>query len=168
MEKKIALVPRVIMKGAMGVKEYALLLTDQRLMFVLEHASKAAIVGALGDVLMSDRKVVDYEGEDLEKIASDSSNIVVRHSSIQSIGIEKGFSSYTLSTMFTLLVDFQDSRGKPKKVKAFLQPSQALVKEKKTEGLNRKSATEEYARTVKSALEKSLPLALLQKGEWSV
>ena len=168
MEKKVALVPRVIMKGAMGVKEYALLLTDQRLMFVLEHASKAAIVGALGDAMLSDRKVVDYESEDLEKIATDSSNIIVPHSGIQSIGIEKGFSSYTMSTMFTLLVDYQDSRGKSKTVKAFLQPSQALVKDKKTEGLNRKSATEEYARIVKGALEKSLPPVLLQSGKWSV
>ena len=168
MEKKIGLIPRVIMKGAMGPKEYALLLTDRQLIFVLEHTSKAAIVGARGDALLSDRKAVDYEGEDPEKLASDSSNVVVPHSSIQSIGIEKGFSSYTMSTMYTLLVDYTDPDGKSRKVKAFLQPSEALVKTKKQDGMNRKAATEDYAKTSKSALEKSLPPRLQQTGEWNM
>lgn len=156
------------MKGAMGPKEYALLLTDQRMFFVLEHASKAAIVGVLGDALMSERKGVDYENEDLEKLASDAGNIVVPYSNIQSIAIEKGFSSYTLSSMYTLLVGSRDPHGKSIKVKAFLQPSQALVNSKKQEGKDRKAVTEDYAKTVKSALEKSLPPSLLHMGEWSV
>jgi hypothetical protein len=115
------------MKGAMGPKEYALMLTDQRLIFVLEHASKAAIVGVLGDRLLSDRKPVDYEDEDLERLAADTSNVVVPHSSIQSIAIERGFSSYTMSSMYTLLAEYNDPAGKSKKIKAFLQPSQAHV-----------------------------------------
>ena len=156
------------MKGAMGPKEYALLLTDQRMIFVLEHASKAAIVGVLGDALMSDRKVVDYENEDLNKLSSDAGNIAVEYSNIQSIAIEKGFSSYTLSSMYTLLVGSTDPHGKSMKIKAFLQPSQALVNTKKQEGRNRKVVTEDYAKTVKNALEKSLPPGLLQKGDWNI
>lgn len=156
------------MKGAMGPKEYALLLTDQRLIFVLEHASKAAIVGVIGDSLLSDRKAVDYEGEDPNRLAADSDNIVIPHSGVKSIGIVKGFSSYTMSTMYTLLVDGVGPDGKSRKVKAFLQPSQALVKAKKDDGLNRKTATEDYAKTVRGALEKALPPRLLQAGEWSV
>ena len=158
----------MIMKGAMGPKEYALLLTDQRLIFVLEHASKAAIVGVLGDALLSDRKAVDYESEDPDKLAADSGNIVIPHSGVKSIGIAKGFSSYTMSTMYTLLVDGADPDGKSRKVKAFLQPSQALVKSKKDDGMNRKTATEDYAKMVRGALEKSLPPRLLQTGEWNI
>ena len=47
-EKRIALIPRVVVQGKMGLNEYALLVTDKRSILVLEKGSKSGIAGALG------------------------------------------------------------------------------------------------------------------------
>lgn len=168
MERKIALIPRVIMKGAMGPKEYGVLLTDQRAIFVLENASKAALLGVLGEALLSDKKVVDYQTENLDALAADEKNVVVPYVGIQKLHMKKGFSSYTMSTMYTLLIDYTDQSNKSKSVKAFLQPSQEQMKKKKAEGVDGKGAIEEYAKNAKKALEQAMPPGALQRGEWDI
>ncbi len=164
----MALIPKVIMKGAMGPKEYGVLLTDQRAIFVLEKASTALVLGVLGDALLSDKKEVDYRNESLDALAADEKNVVVRYGSIQKLHLKKGFSSYTMSTAFTLLIDYTDQASKSKSVKAFLQPPMELVQQKKADGVKLKAVTEEYAKSARNALEKALPLSALQKGEWDV
>lgn len=156
------------MKGAMGPKEYGVLLTDQRAIFVLEKASKAAVLGALGDALLGDKKVVDYGNESLDALASDDKNVVVPYAGIQKLHMKKGFSSYTMSSIYTLLIDYMDYSNTPRSLKAFLQPSQEQVKKKKAEGMNAKAATEEYARNAKKAFEQAMPPVALSKGEWDV
>lgn len=168
MERKVALIPRVIMKGAMGPKEYGVLLTDQRAIFVLEKASKAALLGAIGDALLSDKKVVDYKSENLNELAADDKNVVVPYVGIQKLHLKKGFSSYTMSSMYTLLIDYLDPSNKSRSIKAFLQPSQEHVGNKKAEGVDRKAATEEYARNARKAIEQAMPPGALQRGEWDV
>lgn len=166
MEKKVALIPRVIMKGAMGPKEYGILLTDQRAIFVLEHVSKAALLGGIGDALLTDKKVVDYQGENIDALAADEKNVVVPYSAIQKLHMKKGFSSYTMSSMYTLLIDYVDSSNKQRSLKAFLQPSQEQIRKKKEEGLGAKAAIEEYAKNARKAFEQAMPPVALSKGEW--
>lgn len=166
LEKRLALIPRVVMKGAMGPKDYGLILTDQRAIFVLEKASKAALLGVLGDALLTDKKVVDYEGQDLESLARDEKNISVPHASIDAIELKRGFSSYTMSQMFTLLLDYKDGTGKTRSVKAFLNPPDSLVQAKSAQGQPKKAVLEEYAKNARKALEQALPPAVAQKGKW--
>jgi len=168
MEKKVALIPRVIMKGAMGPKEYGILLTDQRAIFVLENVNRAALLGAIGDALLSDKKTVDYQNENIDGLVADEKNVVVSYAGIQKLHMKKGFSSYTMSSMYTLLIDYVDSNSKPRSIKAFLQPSQEQVQKKKAEGIGAKAATEEYARNAKKAFEQALPPVALSKGEWDL
>jgi len=156
------------MKGAMGPKEYGVLLTDQRAFFVLEKASKAAALGVLGDALLTDRKEVDYRNESLDVLAANDKNIVVPYVGIQKLQLKKGLSSYTLSNAYTLLIDFMDASNTPRSIKAFLQPPQELVKKKKAEGIDRKAVTEEDARSAKKALEQALPPGILQRGVWDI
>ncbi len=168
MENRIALIPRVMMKGAMGPKDYGLLITDRRSIFVLEKASKAALLGVLGDALLSDKKEVDYAGEDIEKLASDEQNTVVPHENIQKLHLKKGFSSYTMSNAYTLLVDYADPAGKTRSVKAFLVPSNEFLALKKKEGVDKKTAIEEYARSARNAFERALGASAAAKAEWDV
>jgi len=168
LEKKVALIPKVIMKGAMGPKQYGVLLTDQRAIFVLEKASKAAVLGALGDALLGDKKEIDYKNENLDGLAADDKNVVVPYSGIQKLHLKKGFSSYTMSNAYTLLVDFMDPTNKPRSIKAFLQPPEDLVQKKKAEGVDRKAVTEEYARNARKAFEQAMPPVASQRGEWDV
>ncbi len=168
MENKIALIPRVMMKGAMGPKDYGLLITDRRSIFVLENASKAALLGALGDALLSDRKDVDYAGKNVEELASDARNTVVPHENLQKLHLKKGFSSYTMSSAYTLLVDYIDSAGKARSVKAFLVPSNQFLAMKKKEGVDKKTATEEYARSARKAFEQAIGASVTGKAEWDV
>jgi len=156
------------MKGAMGPKEYGILLTDQRAIFVLENVSKAALLGALGDALLSDKKLVDYQNENIDGLAADEKNVVVPYDGIKKLHMKKGFSSYTMSNMYTLLIDYMDSSNKTRSIKAFLQPSQEQVKKKKAEGIGAKAATEEYARNARKAFEQALPPVALSKGVWDL
>jgi len=167
-ENKIALVPRVMMKGAMGPKDYGLLITDQRSIFVLEKASKAALLGAIGDALLSDKKTVDYASEDIGKLAADDSNTVVPHAGIQKLHLKKGFSSYTMSNAYTLLVDYVDSAGKSRSLKAFLVPPQEMLETRKAAGVDKKTAIEEYAKSARKAFEQALPPSAAQRTEWDV
>lgn len=162
MEKKIALIPKVMMSGALGPKEYGVVLTDQRTIFVLEKASKAMLVGVLGDALLTEKKIVDYENVDLDGLAAGEKNIVITHSSIQQMRIKKGLSSYTL------MVDYAGPGGKSKKVKAILTPPSGMITQKKAEGVGRRAATGEYARAARVALERALPPTIAQRGEWDV
>jgi len=168
MDNRIALVPRVMMKGAMGPKDYGLLITDRRSIFVLEKASKAALIGAIGDALLSDKKTVDYANEDIESLASDERNKVVPHEAIQKLHLKKGFSSYTMSNSYTLLVDYADAAGKSRSVKAFLTPPNEFLALKKKEGLDKKTAIEEYARSARKAFEQALGASAAGRAEWDV
>ena len=167
-EKKIALIPRVMMKGAMGPKDYGLLITDRRSVFVLEKASKAALLGVLGDALLSDKKTFDYASEDIEKLASDDNNTVVPHEGIQKLHLKKGFSSYTMSNSYTLLVDYTDTAGKSRAVKAFLTPTNEYLALKKQEGVDKKTAIEEYARSARKAFEQALGASAAGRAEWDL
>lgn len=168
MESRVALIPRVMMKGAMGPKDYGLLITDRRSIFVLEKASVGAVLGAIGDALLADRKSVDYAGEEIEKLASDDHNTVVPHESIEKLHLKKGFSSYTMSNAYTLLIDFKDGRGKSRSVKAFLTPTAEFLDRKKSEGVDKKRATEEYAMSARKAFEQALSPSAASRTEWDV
>ena len=168
MENRIALIPRVMMKGAMGPKDYGLLITDRRSIFALEKASKAALLGVLGDALLSDKKTFDYASEDIEKLASDERNTVVLHEGIQKLHLKKGFSSYTMSNAYTLLVDYTDTAGRPRSVKAFLTPPNEFLALKKKEGVDKKTAIEEYARSARKAFEQALGASAAGRAEWDV
>src|SRR5205807_4925447 len=88
-EKRIALIPRVVVQGKMGLNEYALLVTDKRSILVLEKGSKSGIAGALGGAVgaaianaAASRKSFDYETENPESFAINPKNVVIPHDSL--------------------------------------------------------------------------------------
>src|SRR2546422_531770 len=88
-EKKIGLIPKVVVASRMGPSEYALLITDKRSIFILEKSSKAGLAGAVGGVVgaaiaqaATTRKAFDYANESIDNFAINQNNIVVPHESL--------------------------------------------------------------------------------------
>jgi hypothetical protein len=170
MEKKIGLIPRVVIQGISGPKEYGVLLTDFRAIFVLEMASKANIGGMIGGTVgrlaaaaLCQRTTIDYTNEDPERLAGSEHSIVITHSQIRKIMIKKTFGSpYTLYLEYT-----EPETGKNKKIHAFLIPPVDLVKQKKQEGLKEKVVLEEYVKKTQEAFQHSLPSSTLLTAEWA-
>ncbi len=168
-ETKVALVPRVIVGGAMGPKEYGVLLTNQRTIFVLETASKAGIGAALGGAIgaaiaqaATTRRYVDYESANPDALASDSKNIVVPHTALARIALRRKFGTYRLR------LEYATPQGKRKKILAMVVPPTRAVKANKARGMGRKQTLAEYARTVQQAYQRALPPERAGGAEWSL
>ena len=149
-EKRIALIPRVVVQGKMGLNEYALLVTDKRSILVLEKGSKSGIAGALGGAVgaaianaAATRKSFDYENENPESFAINPKNIVIPHDALELIKMKKAM----LNPTYRMDLRYQIP-NKSKKIKAFLSPPGEHVKQKKQEGTGRKQIHFDYAKKV--------------------
>jgi hypothetical protein len=170
LERKIGLIPKVLVNGALGLREYGVLVTDQRTIFVLERKTNAALGGAVGgivgaivaDALTSSERTFDYENEDLQRLIVDDKNMVVPHSQLQRIRLKKGFSGCFLR------MEYSDSAGKRRKVKAILSPPSELVARRKKDGVKRKVVLADYARGAQNVFEHALPASIAQIGEWRI
>ncbi|HIH00616.1 TPA: hypothetical protein HA259_00785 [Thermoplasmata archaeon] len=143
----------------MGPKDYGVLLTDRRTVFVLERASKAILLGALGDALVTDKRTVDYSSETIDGLAGDSMNMAILNHDIERLGIRRKLGSYVL------MLEHRSATGKTKTVKAYLTPPQSLVKSKTEGGMNKAQVAEEYAKAAMRAFELALPPTVVQRGE---
>lgn len=167
-EKKVGVVPKVVIAGALGPKEYGLLLTDQRMIFVLEKASKMGVGAVLGGVIgaaiaeaATDRREYVYADADPSVLAQDEKNLVVTHSSIQKIRIKKN-----LGGAYQMIIEYANEDGKSKKLGGFLNPPGDLLDKRKAEGVKSKIVIEEYARRAQEALKLALPPSTVMNSEW--
>jgi len=165
-ERKVALIPRVTVAGAMGPKDYALLLTNSRSIFVLENASKAGVGALLGGVIgaavveaMSERSRPDYSQVDPSAVAADEKNLSIPHSSVRGLVLRKKWSGYHLR------VDYVDDSGKDKKIVGTLALPDELAAMKKAAGVNGAAALEEYAAMARRAVELAMPPGVVQYAE---
>ena len=158
-EKRIALIPRVIVQGKMGLNEYALLVTDKRSILVLEKGSKSGIAGALGGAVgaaianaAASRKSFDYETESPESFANNPKNVVIPHDSLELIQLKKGM----FGSVYRMEVKYQAPNNKRKKIKGFLRPPGEHVKQKKQEGGEGKQIHFDYAKKVHDVYKQAL------------
>lgn len=89
-------------------------------------------------------------------------SISVPHDSVKRLRLKKGFWRSAPS----LLIEYDDSEGKRKKLKALLEPPGELMKQKKQEGIGRKYVLQDYSSKVKEAYEKVLPGTQSMLVEW--
>jgi hypothetical protein len=168
-EKRIAIIPSVMIQGALGPKEYGVLLTDQRSIFVLTRATNAAVWGALGGALgamvgyaVTDPQYVAYPESDLAALSSDDKNISIPHSSIRRLGLEKKLGGYRLQ------IEYMTLDGKAKTLNVVLTLSPAHLKQKKSEGVKSKDAFKDYSTKVREAYEHALPPEIGARAEWRI
>jgi len=165
-ERKIALIPRVVVAGAMGPRDYALLLTSSRSIFVLENASRAGIGAVLGGAIgaamaeaMTERKCNDYGRADPSALVADDKNMCIPHSSVNGLELKKKWSGYNIR------FDYTDASGKSKKIVGTLAMPDELAARKKAEGVKVAAALEEYAKMARQAIELAMPPSVAQYAE---
>ncbi|MEM2838552.1 MAG: hypothetical protein QXE18_00445 [Thermoplasmata archaeon] len=164
-EKKLGLIPRVVVQGALGPKDYGILCTNERFIFIRESTSLATLGYFIGGIIGSaiadsakSRKEVDYFNEPIEVLSTSKDAMTVSYSSILSIQVRRRFSEYNLN------IDYYDSNRR-KKIRAIITPPDQFVTQKKTEGVRLKDIRRAYAEDVWKAFEKVLPLGVAQKVE---
>lgn len=167
-ERKVALIPRIVVSGALGPKDYGLLLTDRRAIFALESASKAALGAVLGGAIgaavaqgVAERRWVDYDHANPEDLAWDSKNLVVPFEALEEVRLKHGLGGTKLH------LAFRTPEGKHRKVQGVLLPPDEWTRSRRAAGVKRKEAAAEYARTAQAALRSALPPAVAAKAEWS-
>lgn len=149
-EKKVALIPRLVVRGRMGENEYALLVTDKRSILVHERGSKAGLAGAMGGVVaatianaVATRKTFDYEKENVEDLVRNPKNIAIPHEALEMVKMKK----MLIGPLYRMEVKYQ-APDKRKTIKGALQPPSEHVKQKKGEGIGKKQAYFDYAKKV--------------------
>ncbi len=159
-EKKIGLIPKIVVASRMGPSEYALLITDKRSIFILEKSSKAGLAGAVGGVIgaaiaqaAATRKTFDYANESIDNLAINPKNIVVPHDSLQSFRLRK---KAFLNPVFRMQIEYQYENGKSKKLKTLLSPPSEHLKQRKQEGVGRKQIHYDYMSKVLEAYKQAL------------
>src|SRR5439155_19185092 len=95
-ERKVALIHRVIVPDKDYPKEYAILLTDRRSIFILQRKTRSSFVlrGEMryGTALVTDvqpKTLEDYEQTGLESLTADSANLTVSHEALVSLEMRK-------------------------------------------------------------------------------
>src|SRR6266571_7416054 len=109
-ERKVGLVDRVIVADKDYPKEYAILVTDRRSIFIRQKKTRSSFVlrGEMryGTALVTDvvpKTLEDYEKTTLESLASDSENLTIPHSSLLSIVLKKEVPKFRLRDTFIWL-----------------------------------------------------------------
>jgi len=109
-ERKLALVHRVIVPDKDYPKEYAVLVTDRRSIFIHQKKTRSSFVlrGEMryGTALVTDvqpKTLEDYEQTSLESLAADASNIAIPHDAVISLFMTKGEPKFRLQDFFVWL-----------------------------------------------------------------
>ncbi len=109
-EKRLALIHRVIVPDKEYPKEYAILVTSNRSVFIRQKRTRNSFVlrGEMryGTALVTDvipKTLEDYEQTSLESLTADSSNLAVPHEEIISLAMRKGEPKFRVRDVFIWL-----------------------------------------------------------------
>ena len=109
-EKRLALIHRVIVPDSDYPKEYAVLVTDTRSIFIRQQKTRSSFVlrGEMryGTALVTDiqpKTLEDYEGINVESLAADTSNIAIPHDSVTSLVMTEGEPKFRLQDLWVWL-----------------------------------------------------------------
>src|SRR5439155_7679927 len=109
-ERRLALIHRVIVPDKDYPKEYAILVTDRRSIFIRQKKTRSSFVlrGEVryGTALVTDvepKTLEDYENASLESLAVEASNITVPHDAVISLVMTKGEPKFRLRDFFVWL-----------------------------------------------------------------
>lgn len=158
-ERKVGLIPRLLVQGKWGPKEYAILVTDKRSILVLEKESKTGLGGAIGGAAgaliasAADKsRSFDYNLMEPQALAVDPKNLSIAHERAQRFEIKKRF----IGPVHRLEIRYQSEDGKNKKLKGFLMPPGAHMKRRKQEGTGRGQIYADYAQSLKDVYKNAL------------
>ncbi len=109
-ERRLALIHRVIVPDKEYPKEYAILVTDRRSIFIRLKKTRSSFVlrGEMryGTALVTDvipKTLEDYEQTSLESLIADSANLTVPHEAVISLVMRKGEPKFRVQDFFVWL-----------------------------------------------------------------
>ncbi len=109
-ERRLALIHRVIVPDKEYPKEYAVLVTDSRSVFIRQKKTRSSFVlrGEMrfGTALVTDvipKTLEDYEQTSLESLTADSANLTVPHEMVISLVMRKEEQKFHLRDLFIWL-----------------------------------------------------------------
>jgi len=158
-ERKIGMIPRLWVQGTWGPQEWALFVTDQRTILVLEKSSKAGLGGALGAVgaavaaaATSQARSFDYSQIDANALASDPKNRVIPHTMLSGIRMKKR----RIGPSYELELAYQNAEGKGKEFKGSLLPPNIVLKNRKNQGEDKDQIFLDYTRNAVNLFQNAL------------
>jgi hypothetical protein len=181
-ENRIALIHRVIIPGKEYPKEYAILVTDQRSIFIRQPKSRNAFVlrGEMryGTALVTDtmpKTLEDYEKTNVETLVADSSNITVPHDSITSFIMKAMKPEFRLGDLWVWLTmrrqgeifqvyNFEIKYHNTDVINFYAVPLGMYVKPRR-QTQTRETILREYAESILETYRTVLPSSLVQKKE---
>src|SRR6266436_7366032 len=181
-ERKLALVHRVIMPDKDYPKEYAILVTDRRSIFIRQRKTRSSFVlrGEMryGTALVTDvlpKTLDDDEGTNIESLAADASNIAILHDSVTSLVMNKGEPKFRLQDLFVWLTmrrqghkfhvyDFEmnyvDSANQETKLRFYMVPLGVYFKPRR-ETQTREAILHDYAVDALQIFREVLPTTVM-------
>src|SRR5437660_11529184 len=177
-ERKLALVHRVIVPDKDYPKEYAILVTDRRSIFIRQKKTRSSFVlrGEMryGTALVTDvqpKILEDYETTSSESLAADASNIAVPHDAVISLVVTKGEPKFRLRDFFVWLtmrrqghkfhvydfeVKYRDKANMETGIRFYMVPLGAYFKPRR-QTQTRETILREYAMDALQIFQRLLP-----------
>ncbi|HLF07289.1 MAG TPA: hypothetical protein VI893_08980 [Thermoplasmata archaeon] len=144
-ERRVEVIPRLLVARGRTPKEYAAVLTDQRTILVYRGGG-----GPFGKV--AGPKGPDPWNEEPQALASLKDSIVIPHTSLRKLGIRKGEKG-----VFRLELRHEPEGRIAETIEATLLPPQQAFDDGKKKGLSRDDVTQQYVEAARAALQKSIP-----------
>ena len=178
LERKLALVHRVIVPDKDYPKEYAILVTDRRSIFIRQKKTESSFVlrGEMryGTALVTDvqpKTLEDYEKTSLKSLATDASNIAIPHDTVISLVMTKGEPKFRLQDLFIWLtmrrqghkfhvydfeMNYRDNANLETRVRFYMVPLGVYFKPRR-QTQTRETILREYAMDALQIFQKVLP-----------
>jgi hypothetical protein len=182
LEKRVALIHRVIIPDKDFPKEYAVLVTDRRSIFIRQKKTRSTFVlrGEMryGTALVTDvvpKILEDYEKTTLESLAFDSENLTIPHSSVLSVILKKEIPKFRLRDTFIWLtmrrqgeifqvyhleMIYLNNRNEQCKVQMYMVPLGAYFKPRR-QTQTRETILREYALEGRQSFRQVLPVGIV-------
>ncbi len=167
-------------------KEYAIMVTDRRSIFMLQPKTRNGFVlrGEMkfGTALVTDvapKTLEDYEHSELDSLASQVGNFAIHHASVLSFAMSKAEPGSRLSDLFVRLtmrrqgeifqvyrfeIDHQTSSGREERLTFYAVPLGAYFKPRR-QVQSRETILREYALDVLGMFQKALPAKAMRVSE---
>jgi hypothetical protein len=181
-ERMVALVHRVIVADKDYPKEYVILVTDRRSIFIRQRKTRSSFVlrGEMryGTALVTDvqpKTLGDYENTSLESLATDASNIAVPHDAVISLLMTKGEPNFRLQDLFIWLtmrrqghkfhvydfeMNYRDNANQETGIRFYMVPLGAYFKPRR-QTQTREAILREYAMDALQIFQKVLPSRII-------
>jgi len=181
-EKRLALIHRVIEPHEDYPREYAILVTDRRSIFIRQRKTRAGFVlrGEMryGTALVTDvipKTLEDYEQNSEESLTADNTNLTVPHEEVVSLVMRNGEPKFRMRDLFIWLtmrrqghkfsvydfeMNYRPSPDSVSGVKFYMVPLGAYFKPRR-QSQSRETILREYAMDALEIFRKVFPAAVI-------